>query len=68
MKKFIKIKKSLDIKGFSLYQPCGCFMVEVTGIEPVSEGLFTPGATSVVCDHNSQLYRVTNKPIKSVAS
>ena len=34
MKKFIKIKKSLDIKGFSLYQPCGCFMVEGDGFEP----------------------------------
>jgi len=37
MKKFIKIKKPLDIKGFSLYQPCGCFMVRRKGFEPMTD-------------------------------
>ena len=36
-------------KQYRLYLYCSNFLVEMTGVEPVSENIFTPASTSVDC-------------------
>lgn len=43
-------------------------LVEATGVEPVSEDLFTSGATSVVCGQNSPSAKSADKLCIRVAS